>query len=68
MIGNNGIAHIATALQINTTMRKLRISNCSISDEGAESLAGALAVNRSLQDLDIRHNEISDNAITKIST
>ena len=42
MIGNDGIAHIATALQINTTMRKLRISSCSISDEGAESLAGAL--------------------------
>ena len=48
-IGNNGIAHIATTLQKNTTMRELRINGCSISDEGAKSLARALAVNRSLQ-------------------
>ena len=67
-ISDNGIAHIATALQTNTTMRSLQISRCSISDEGAESLAGALAVNRSLKDLDISDNEIGDNGIAHIAT
>ena len=68
-IGDNGIAHIATALQTNTTtMTTLNISNCSISDEGAESLARALAVNRSIQELDIRSNEIGDNGIAHIAT
>ena len=33
-IGENGIAHIATALQTNTTMTKLNISMCSMSDKG----------------------------------
>ena len=68
-IGDNGIAHIATALQTNTTtMTTLNISNCSISDVGAESLARALAVNRSIQELDIRSNEIGDNGIAHIAT
>ena len=67
-IGDNGIAHIATALQTNTTMRTLNISWCGISDEGAESLARALAVNRSLQDLNISDNEIGDNGIAHIAT
>ena len=67
-IGDNGIAHIATALQTNTTMTVLNIMTCSISDEGAESLARALAVNRSLQELNIRDNEIGDNGIAHIAT
>ena len=67
-IGDNGIAHIATALKTNTTMRTLDIRNCGLSDEGAESLARALAVNRSLQKLDISNNEIGDNGITHIAT
>ena len=49
-------------------MRRLDISNCSISDEGAESLARALAVNRSLQVLDISDNKIGDNGIAHIAT
>ena len=67
-IGDNGIAHIATALQTNTTMRALDMSNCSISDKGSESLARALAVNRSLQDLVFRNNKIGDNGIAHIAT
>ena len=47
----DGIAHIATALQKNATLRTLDISSSSISDEGSESLARALAVNKSLQEL-----------------
>ena len=66
-IGDNGIAHIATALQTNT-MKTLDISDCSISDEGAESLARALAVNRSLLELNISFNKIGDNGIAHIAT
>ena len=66
-IGDNGIAHIATALQTNT-MKTLDISDCSISDEGAESLASALAVNRSLLELNISFNKIGDNGIAHIAT
>ena len=67
-IGDNGIAHIATALQTNTTMTKLNISVCSMSDKGAESLARALADNRSLQELSISDNNIGDNGIAHITT
>ena len=66
-IGNNGIAHIATTLQKNTTMTELRINGCSISDEGAESLARAL-VSLNLQELHISDNEIGDNGIAHIAT
>ena len=67
-IGDNGIACIATALQTNTTMRTLYISECDISDMGAKSLARVLAVNRSLHDLSIKNNQIGDNGIAHIST
>ena len=67
-IGDNGIAHVATALQTNTTMTELDISQCSISDEGAESLARAFAVNRSLQELDMSCNKIGDKGIAHIAT
>ena len=63
-----GIAHIATALQTNTTMRTLNISHSSISDEGAESLARALAVNRSLQELFIVSHNIGDSVVQNIAT
>ena len=49
-IGDNGIAHIATALQTNTTMRTLDTVGCDISEEGAKSLVAAL-VNTSIETL-----------------
>ena len=67
-IGDNGIAHIATALQTNTTMRRLNMENCSISFVGADSLTRALVVNKSLQDLNISGNDIGDLGITCITT
>ena len=69
-IGDNGIAHIATALQTNTTMTRLCISMCSMSDEGAESLGRALAANRSnaMQELYISGNKIGDNGVASIAT
>ena len=67
-IGDNGIAHIATALQTNTTITELNISRCSMSGEGVKSLARAIAVNRSLQELNISHSKIGDSGIAHIAT
>ena len=64
----NGIALISTALQTNTTMTRIDITECNISDDGAESLARALTVNKTLQELNVRHNNISDTGIARIAT
>ena len=66
-IGDNGIANIATALRINTTMKELNISWCNMLDYGAELLAKALATNRSLHTLYV-NSYISDNGIAHIAT
>ena len=67
-IGDKGIALIS--LQTNTTMTKLDITECNISDDGAESLARALTVNKTLQELHVRYNiiNISDTGIAHITT
>ena len=51
-IGENGIAHIATALQTNNTLKKLTLSEGdTTTDEGALSLAAALTANSSMEHL-----------------
>ena len=50
-IGDNGIAHIATALQTNNTLKTLLIGGETITDEGVLSLAAALTVNSSMEHL-----------------
>ena len=67
-IGDNGIVCIATALETNTTMRKLIVCVCNISDVGAKSLAKALTVNRSLHELNMGGNYIGDNGMIQIAT
>ena len=67
-IGDNGIAYIATALETNTTMRKLIVCGCNISDVGVKSLAKALTVNRSLHELNMNMNYIGDNGMIQIAT
>ena len=68
-IGDKGIALISAALQTNTTMTKVDIAGCNMSDDGAESLARALTVNKTLKILDVRYNDIiSDTGIAHIST
>ena len=67
-IGDNGIAHIATALQMNTTIKFFSISNCGITNKGAESLARVLAVNMSLGHIELFWNHISDTGVAHIST
>ena len=48
-IGDNGIAHIATALQRNNTLKTLFIGGETTTDEGALSLAAALTANSSME-------------------
>ena len=48
-ISDTGIAHIATALRTNNTLKKLAIGRDSATDEGALSLAAALTANRSME-------------------
>ena len=49
-IGDNGIAHIATALRTNNTLRILNIGgDTKITDKGALSLAAALTANSSME-------------------
>ena len=62
------IALISTALQTNTTMTKLNITECSMPDDGAESLARALTVNKTLQVLNLSYNDITDTGIAHIAT
>ena len=68
-IGDIGIAHIATALQINTTIKYFSMPHCGIiSDKGAKSLARALAVSVSLKSLYLFGTSISDTGAARIST
>ena len=60
------MAHIATALQINTTIKYFSMPHCA--DMGAESLARALAVTMSLKSLYLFGTSISDTGATRIST
>ena len=65
-IGDNGITHIAAALQKNT-MKTFTLVSCGISEFGAESLAKFLSINTSLRKLDISCNNIGDNGISYIA-
>ena len=68
-IGDIGTAHIATALQINTTIKWLFMSHGGrISDKVGDSLPRALAVNRSLEYLNLIDTNISDTGAAHIST
>ena len=51
--GNNGITHIATALQTNNTLRILKVGDMTVTDEGAVLLSSALTVNRSMEYLSL---------------
>ena len=62
------IGYIADAVSTNTTMTKLNISGCNMSDDGAESLVRVFAVNTSLQILYIINNDIGDNGVAYFAT
>ena len=61
-----GIAAIANALRVNTTLTDLVLYYNGIGDEGAKALADALRVNASLTRLDLRHNGIASGAASQL--
>ena len=66
-IDDEGVAHIAKALQTNTTMKVLDVAECDITDKGVESLSRALAASSSLEKLGISSNFLGDNGIAHIA-
>ena len=68
-IGDDGIAHLATVLQVSTTIKRLDIrGNCGIAVKGARSLGRALSVNSSLEELYISGTRIGDDGLAHIAT
>ena len=59
-IGVEGAKALAHALESNTTLLGLDLSNNKIGDEGAKALALALKSNTTLSELDLKDNEIGD--------
>eukprot|EP01094_Clydonella_sp_ATCC50884_P017021 TRINITY_DN2893_c0_g1_i4.p2 TRINITY_DN2893_c0_g1~~TRINITY_DN2893_c0_g1_i4.p2 ORF type:complete len:131 (-),score=26.59 TRINITY_DN2893_c0_g1_i4:74-418(-) len=57
-IGDGGAAHVADALRVNTSLKKLYLEGNNIGPEGAAQLADALRGNTSLKRLDLIENNI----------
>ena len=59
-ITSEGAKCIAEAIQVNTTLHKLDLSNNAISDDGVDVICGGLKNNTTLQELNISHNHITN--------
>ena len=66
-ITNDGAIRIAEAIQVNTTLQKLNISNNSICDDGAARISNCLKYNVSLKELNISQNNITNRGIRVIT-
>ena len=62
-IGNEGVELISKALEKTSTIQKLDLSRCGISDEGCYPLAQAMLANTSLSFLCLHGNTICDSGI-----
>ena len=62
-IGNEGVELISKALEKTSTIQKLDLSRCGISDEGCHPLAQAMIANSSLSILCLHGNTICDSGI-----
>ena len=73
--GDSSIGHIGTALQSNTTLKILNITDCvpaagsplGLCIGALQTLARALEVNSSLEELKIINDKISDNGIVHVA-
>ena len=66
-ISNHGVISIAEAIQVNTTLQNLDISNNNISDAGAAAISDSLKRNSSLVKLNMSKNNITSEGAKKIS-
>jgi len=66
-IGSRGASSLCVALDINTTIKKLKVSGTSLGIEGAVAIASALTSNSSLEVLDLSRNQMGDLGASKIA-
>jgi len=57
---------IASLLEVNDSLKQLRLVDHAIGDEGAKAIADALRVNRSLTSIDLSDNVIEDDGVRAI--
>jgi len=62
-----GITNIIESLEVNQSVRKLRIRYTEMACEGAKTLARALRVNQTITTVDLTGNEIGDEGIEELS-
>ncbi|XP_073729790.1 uncharacterized protein [Misgurnus anguillicaudatus] len=66
---DSGVKLLSHGLQNNSTLEILRLSNCSITEEGYKSLASALELNPShLTELDLTGNDPGESGVKKLTT
>ena len=58
-ISNNGVIIIAEAIQVNTILQKINVSNNSINDDGATAISKSLKHNTSIIELNMSRNKIT---------
>ena len=68
-VGDEGIRHIAEALEHNKQLRKLWIDKCGVTDKGAAYLTSALSVNNTLKILHMggEGGELTEDGLSKLT-
>ena len=68
-VGDEGIRHIAEALEHNKQLKELWISMCGVTDKGAAYLASALSVNNTLKMLHMGDNggKLTEDGLSKLT-
>ena len=67
-VGDEGIRHIAEALEHNKQLKELWIGGCGVTDKGAAYLASALCVNNNLKMLEMggRGGTLTEDGVSKL--
>ena len=68
-VGDEGIRHIAKALEHNKQLKELWIGECGVTDKGAAYLASALSVNNTLKMLHMgdTRGELTEDGLSKLT-
>eukprot|EP00529_Nitzschia_sp_RCC80_P041336 CAMPEP_0113516546 /NCGR_PEP_ID=MMETSP0014_2-20120614/41646_1 /TAXON_ID=2857 /ORGANISM="Nitzschia sp." /LENGTH=453 /DNA_ID=CAMNT_0000413409 /DNA_START=159 /DNA_END=1520 /DNA_ORIENTATION=+ /assembly_acc=CAM_ASM_000159 len=61
------VSQLASALMENTSLKRLSLARCKLSDDDAIILAGALRHNSTLEHLDVRENHFTDIGIEALA-
>ena len=66
-VEDEGIRHIAEALEHNKQLKELWIGRCGVTDKGAAYLASALSVNNTLKMLHMGGGELTEDGLSKLT-